>query len=41
MEKESKFYYNEEVEFEKNILENFEYMVRGEAEVNFEYKQPI
>lgn len=41
MEKESKFYNNDEVSFEKNILENYEYMVRGEAEVNFEYKQPI
>lgn len=27
--------------FEELILENFEYMVRWEAEVNFEYKQPI
>ena len=41
MEKETKFYENGSVEFEKNILENYEYMVRGEAEVNFEYKQPI
>ena len=41
MEKETKFYSNEEVDFEKKILENYEYMVRGEAEVNFEYKQPI
>lgn len=39
--KESKFYYNSDVNFEKNILENYEYMVRWEAEVNFSYKQPI
>jgi predicted NUDIX family phosphoesterase len=41
MEKETKFYSNEEVNFEKNILKNYEYMVRGKAEVNFDYKQPI
>lgn len=28
-------------DYEKLILENFEYMVRWEAEVNFDYKQPI
>jgi predicted NUDIX family phosphoesterase len=38
---ESKFYNNSEVDFEKAILENYEYMIRGEAEVNFDYKQPI
>jgi hypothetical protein len=27
-EKESRFYGNSEVNFEKNILENYEYMVR-------------
>lgn len=27
--------------YEELILKNFEYMVRGEAEVNFDYKQPI
>jgi hypothetical protein len=41
MEKESKFYDNREVNFEKNILGNYEYMVRADAEVNFDYKQPI
>jgi predicted NUDIX family phosphoesterase len=41
IEKESKFYSNDEVNFEKIILENYEYMVRGEAEINFDYKQPI
>lgn len=39
--RESKFYTNNEVNFEKNILENYEYMVRWVAEVNFDYKQPI
>ncbi|MDD2871669.1 MAG: NUDIX domain-containing protein [Candidatus Gracilibacteria bacterium] len=41
VERESRFYSNMEVNFEKNILENYEYMVRGDAEVNFSYKQPI
>ena len=41
MNKETKFYLNSEVNFEKNILENYEYMIRWEAEVNFDYKQPI
>ena len=40
-EKESRFYSNNEVDFEKNILKHYEYMVRKEAEVNFDYKQPI
>lgn len=39
--KESKFYDNHEVNFEEKILSNYEYMVRWEAEVNFDYKQPI
>lgn len=39
--KVSKFYPYDEVAFEKNILENFEYMVRAHAEINFSYKQPI
>jgi len=39
--RESKFYNNSEVNFEKKILKNFEYMVREKAEVNFDYKQPI
>ena len=41
VERESRFYSNDEVNFEDKILKNFEYMVRGEAEVNFDYKQPI
>lgn len=41
VERESRFYSNMEVNFEKNILENYEYMVRWDAEVNFSYKQPI
>ncbi|MBT3729275.1 hypothetical protein HOF65_06275 [bacterium] len=28
MNKETKFYLNSEVNFEKNILENYEYMIR-------------
>ena len=40
-ERESKFYNNSEVNFEEKILKNYEYMVRSEAEVNFDYKQPI
>ena len=39
--KESKFYNNSEVNFEEKILKNYEYMIRGEAEINFDYKQPI
>jgi predicted NUDIX family phosphoesterase len=39
--KESRFYENDEIDFESIILNNYEYMVRGEAEVNFDYKQPI
>lgn len=41
VERESKFYNSIDVNFEEKILENYEYMVRGEAEVNFDYKQPI
>lgn len=33
--------YSGENDFESIILESYEYMVRGEAEINFEYKQPI
>lgn len=40
-EKESKFYDSLSFDFEKHILENYEYMIRWLAEVNFEYKQPI
>lgn len=39
--RESKFYLNSEVGFEKNILDNYEYMVRWDAEINLDYKQPI
>jgi len=39
--RESRFYSQDEVDFESKILKNYEYMVRGEAEVNFDYKQPI
>ena len=33
--------YNTQDDFESIILESYEYMVRWEAEVNFDYKQPI
>lgn len=39
--RESKVYKNNEADFETKILQNFQYMVRGEAEVNFDFKQPI
>jgi len=39
--RESRFYSQDEVDFESKILKNYEYMVRGDAEVNFDYKQPI
>jgi predicted NUDIX family phosphoesterase len=39
--RESRFYSQDEVDFETKILKNYEYMVRKEAEVNFDYKQPI
>ncbi len=41
IKRETKFYSNEQAHFEDIILGNYEYMVRGEAEVNFDYKQPI
>jgi len=40
-ERESKVYSSQEADFEKQILENYEFMVRGEAEENRAYKQPI
>ena len=39
--RESKVYTSDEADFEKQILENYEFMVRGEAEENRDYKQPI
>ena len=39
--RESRFYSNSEVNFEERILKNYEYMIRGEAEINFNYKQSI
>lgn len=41
VERKTKFYTHDEANFEDIILGNYEYMVRGEAEVNFDYKQPI
>ena len=40
-ERETKFYNGKDFLIEKIILENFEYMRRWNAEVNFDYKQPI
>lgn len=40
-EKESRFYSNNEKNFEEIILKNYEYMIRWEAEKNFDYKQTI
>jgi predicted NUDIX family phosphoesterase len=40
-ERESKVYSSQEADFEKQILGNYEFMVRGEAEENRAYKQPI
>ena len=40
-ERKTGFYYDFEADFEKQILENYEYMVRWKAEENFDYKQPI
>lgn len=39
--RESKVYTTSESDFESKILANYKYMIRGEAEVNFDYKQPI
>ena len=40
-ERKNGFYKTEAADFEKQILENFEYMTRSIAEENFDYKQPI
>lgn len=34
-------WFSSELWFEKTILDNYEFMIRGEAEINFEYKQAI
>jgi len=39
--RETRFYSWNEFDIEKIVLENFEYMRRWDAEVNFDYKQPI
>lgn len=39
--RENKFYSNDEVDFDKIVSVNYEFMVRGIAEDNREYKQPI
>ena len=41
VERESKVYSTQDSDFETKILNNFEFMVRGEAEENTSYKQPI
>lgn len=39
--RDSKVYTSDEADFEKQILENYEFMVRWKAEENRDYKQPI
>lgn len=39
--RETKFYNNDEANIEKNILDNYEYMIRWKAEENRDFKQPI
>lgn len=41
IERESKIYTNDEIDFEKRVNENFEYMIRWKAEEDFNYKQPL
>ena len=41
IDRESKFYSQDEADFENILLNNYEYMVREKAEKNFDYKQPI
>ncbi len=41
IKRETRFYSSEEYNFEEIILENIEFMRRWNAEVNFDYKQPI
>lgn len=39
--RETKFYDNKEANLEKNILGNYEYMIRSLAEEDIDFKQPI
>ncbi len=41
IKRETKFYYNDEYNFEENILKNYTYMVREKAETDYNYKQPV
>lgn len=41
IERESKVYSTQDSDFETKILKNFEFMIRGSAEENTDYKQPI
>lgn len=41
IKREDRFYSNDEIDFDKIINENYEFMVRWEAEDNRKYKQPI
>ena len=41
IKRETKIYVNDDINFEEKIVKIYEYMVRGEAEQNFNYKQPL
>ena len=40
-QRENRFYHNDYINFEANILHHYEFMKRWEAEKNFDYKQAI
>ena len=41
IKRENKVYLPDEIDFENIILKNYEWMIRYQAEENFDYKQPI
>ena len=41
IKRETKFYKNKDANFEEIITESYEFMIRGHAEVDTSYKQPI
>lgn len=41
IKRETKIYTNDDINFEKKIVDSYEYMVRGKAEEDFDYKQPL
>ncbi len=41
IERKTKVYACDEMDFEAIILKNYEFLVRGPLETNFDYKQPI